>query len=460
MKKQKGISLIVLVITILVMIILAGVVIVSLQQSNPIQKAKFARMVDSLGSVRGAISQYAANAQAHDSVEEDMKNLVDEDGYLKGGNEVVKDGKTVKDLLGVDPTPLLKEGKIKVDIKTGRTEYELNTDAYDEQIKESKPEGIIPSEGGSSSLPEKSQEYSKLENDVNLIIGKIKSYISNVSETEGGKTKSNLKFNQEILKITTWSPVLFYSKQVCLISVDKQTALPNPNNDNHIYLTGNTIGKQLNLNDTEIKILRDLQSKGVFQIEFKTKNNGNIVEIIETEETNYKDRILKNDVKVVYKLRKNIPEIEKDIEIHKPTTIASCKNLIEEPIKIFDHIRYNLSKVLENGEYTFRFKLDNPINFKIGEIYGNLLLENFKINQNDASGDCWYQVNHYAVINTSNNKENGKVKYLGDGMFEGKIFIDQNLDKFTNGDRNILNFSNIKDIDKTKIKDVIFTKSK
>ena len=40
MNKRKGISLIVLVITILVMIILAGVVVVSLQKNNPIEKAK------------------------------------------------------------------------------------------------------------------------------------------------------------------------------------------------------------------------------------------------------------------------------------------------------------------------------------------------------------------------------------------------------------------------------------
>ena len=64
MNNKKGISLIVLVITILVMIILAGVVIVSLQNDNPIDKAKTAKLVDSVGSVRAAISQYAVNAQA------------------------------------------------------------------------------------------------------------------------------------------------------------------------------------------------------------------------------------------------------------------------------------------------------------------------------------------------------------------------------------------------------------
>ena len=50
MNKRKGISLIVLVITILVMIILAGVVVVSLQKNNPIEKAKEANFKENLSS--------------------------------------------------------------------------------------------------------------------------------------------------------------------------------------------------------------------------------------------------------------------------------------------------------------------------------------------------------------------------------------------------------------------------
>ena len=50
MNKRKGISLIVLVITILVMIILAGVVVVSLQKNNPIEKAKEANFKENITS--------------------------------------------------------------------------------------------------------------------------------------------------------------------------------------------------------------------------------------------------------------------------------------------------------------------------------------------------------------------------------------------------------------------------
>ncbi len=50
MNKRRGISLIVLVITILVMIILAGVVIVSLQKNNPVEKAKEATFKTNLVS--------------------------------------------------------------------------------------------------------------------------------------------------------------------------------------------------------------------------------------------------------------------------------------------------------------------------------------------------------------------------------------------------------------------------
>ena len=87
MNNKKGISLIVLVITILVMIILAGVVIVSLQESNPIDKAKNAKLQDSVGSVRAAISQYAVQAQADESVGAKMA------GIMKGGSYNPENGK-------------------------------------------------------------------------------------------------------------------------------------------------------------------------------------------------------------------------------------------------------------------------------------------------------------------------------------------------------------------------------
>ena len=60
---KKGISLIVLVITILVMIILAGVVIVSLQYDNPVEKAKEAKKETNIANLKQAIVQYVANLQ-------------------------------------------------------------------------------------------------------------------------------------------------------------------------------------------------------------------------------------------------------------------------------------------------------------------------------------------------------------------------------------------------------------
>ena len=126
MKNKNGISLIVLVITILVMIILAGVVIVSLQNDNPINKAKYAKTVDSIQSVRSAISQYTVTAQANENLETNMtkilKNINPEtkEGILNTGNEV-------KTLLGVDPSSLIGDGigNFIVNSQTGSAIYKI-----------------------------------------------------------------------------------------------------------------------------------------------------------------------------------------------------------------------------------------------------------------------------------------------------------------------------------------------
>ena len=67
MYKRKGISLIVLVITILVMIILAGVVVVSLQKNNPIEKAKEANFKTDLATFKEALELYHTNEIANNS---------------------------------------------------------------------------------------------------------------------------------------------------------------------------------------------------------------------------------------------------------------------------------------------------------------------------------------------------------------------------------------------------------
>ena len=67
MDKRKGISLIVLVITILVMIILAGVVVVSLQKNNPIEKAKEANFKTDVSSFASELGVGLSNSLVENS---------------------------------------------------------------------------------------------------------------------------------------------------------------------------------------------------------------------------------------------------------------------------------------------------------------------------------------------------------------------------------------------------------
>ena len=67
MNKRKGISLIVLVITILVMIILAGVVVVSLQKNNPIEKAKEANFKTDVSSFASELGVGLSNSLVENS---------------------------------------------------------------------------------------------------------------------------------------------------------------------------------------------------------------------------------------------------------------------------------------------------------------------------------------------------------------------------------------------------------
>ncbi len=72
-ERRKGISLIVLVITILVMIILAGVVIVSLQKNNPVEKAKEATFKTNIVSMIEKLNMYTLNNNIFDSKELTLK---------------------------------------------------------------------------------------------------------------------------------------------------------------------------------------------------------------------------------------------------------------------------------------------------------------------------------------------------------------------------------------------------
>ena len=130
MNNKKGISLIVLVITILVMIILAGVVIVSLQKNNPVQKANEAKLKDSVASVRGAISQYAVTNTA-DGEADIMKGLLTADeiksGEYAGYKKLNYGAANLKSELGVDAKALESFGDFYVNPESGASVFRLKT---------------------------------------------------------------------------------------------------------------------------------------------------------------------------------------------------------------------------------------------------------------------------------------------------------------------------------------------
>lgn len=68
LKNKIGMSLIVLVITILVMIILAGVVVVGLSNNNPIGQANTAVILSDLNAARNTVNLYAANKLASNTI--------------------------------------------------------------------------------------------------------------------------------------------------------------------------------------------------------------------------------------------------------------------------------------------------------------------------------------------------------------------------------------------------------
>ena len=145
MNKKKGISLIVLVITILVMIILAGVVIVSLQKDNPVEKAKEAKGLSSIAAVREAVTQYAVTKQA--GVEKTMTAAdwekdgvtpltasgvtagTNYKGYthkLKVDTATPENNAAISKLLGVDVGSIGSYGTLYVNPETGSNVFELN----------------------------------------------------------------------------------------------------------------------------------------------------------------------------------------------------------------------------------------------------------------------------------------------------------------------------------------------
>ena len=105
--KRKGISLIVLVITILVMIILAGVVVVSLQKNNPIEKAKEATFKQSLAQIGEELEMFCVNEKAQNS-EFNKESLHASKNNLAFNTKTESSGKNIYDVI-----PSLKDSKYK-----------------------------------------------------------------------------------------------------------------------------------------------------------------------------------------------------------------------------------------------------------------------------------------------------------------------------------------------------------
>ena len=105
--KRKGISLIVLVITILVMIILAGVVVVSLQKNNPIEKAKEATFKQSLAQIGEELEMFCVNEKAQNS-EFNKESLHASKNNLAFNTKKESSGKNIYDII-----PSLKDSKYK-----------------------------------------------------------------------------------------------------------------------------------------------------------------------------------------------------------------------------------------------------------------------------------------------------------------------------------------------------------
>ena len=119
MNKRKGISLIVLVITILVMIILAGVVVVSLQKNNPIEKAKEATFKQSLAQIGEELEMFCVNEKAQNS-EFNKETLYASKSSLEFNTKIEAFGKNIYDII-----PSLKDSKYRnqVEVIAGSLYY-------------------------------------------------------------------------------------------------------------------------------------------------------------------------------------------------------------------------------------------------------------------------------------------------------------------------------------------------
>ncbi len=125
MKAKKGISLIVLVITIIVIIILAGAVILNLTQNNPMDSARIAKVTQERESLESAILLYSQKVMANTQGEYSSKQILTGEAIKTaagpGGipaatyyGAVVDDTTTL--VTGLEVYPFVTDAKTLIDI--------------------------------------------------------------------------------------------------------------------------------------------------------------------------------------------------------------------------------------------------------------------------------------------------------------------------------------------------------
>ncbi len=134
MNKRKGLSLIVLVITILVMLILSGVVIVSLSKNNPVEKAKEAVGTTNLTGLREELEMYKINELSLEKDTNINMTFAEADKNLKSIPAELKNSvKVVNGKLGIKYSKLtdkMQEYAIKNDIFDADDKIMPDADVY------------------------------------------------------------------------------------------------------------------------------------------------------------------------------------------------------------------------------------------------------------------------------------------------------------------------------------------
>lgn len=112
MKAKKGISLIVLVITIIVIIILAGAVILNLTQNNPMDSARIAKVTQERESLESAILLYSQKVMANTQGEYSSKQILVGDAVKTAAGPSGTPAATYYDAIVDDTTTLIPDSEV------------------------------------------------------------------------------------------------------------------------------------------------------------------------------------------------------------------------------------------------------------------------------------------------------------------------------------------------------------